>query len=168
MNNSRTYPEDSTANHPDATGWEWSCEPDDDGTMPDNVAELANLVVGKRIVSAETRKWEAKPDPDTYQWTTSGEGLVLTLNDGTAFALEGSHDCCAYTDLEAFVYHPDKVDNIITAVETEGGYTKWHVLADGSDVLELTVGWSCGNPFYYGYGFDFRVVEVVVDGEVAS
>ena len=165
MTTNRTYPEDSTANHPDATDVEWSYEPEDDGTMPDNVAELANLVVGKRIVSAETREWTAKKD-DEWHWRDSGNGLVLTLSDGTAFALGDTSDCCAYTDLEAFIYHPDKVDNIITSVETENGYTKWHVLADGSDVLELTVGWSSGNPFYYGYGFDFRVVEVIVDGEI--
>ena len=139
----------------------------DDGTMPDNVAELAKLVVGKKIVSAETRKWEALPDEDGWHWRTSGEGLVLTLSDGTAFAIQDTDDCCAFTELKAFIYHPDKVDNIITAVETEGGYTTWHVLADGSDVLELTVEWSAGNPFYYGYGFDFRVVQVVVDAETA-
>ena len=63
-------------------------------------------------------------------------------------------------DAPAIITDRIKVDNIITSVESENGYTKWHVLADGSDVLELTVGWSAGNPFYYGYGFDFRVVEV--------
>lgn len=26
------------------------------------------------------------------------------------------------------------------------------------DVMELEVGWSCGNPFYYGYGFSINVV----------
>jgi len=147
------YPEDSVGNHPS----EWA---EDDGTMPDNVSDLAALVVGKRIVKAEEREWEAKADPDSWHWRNSGEGLVLTLDDGSAFAIENTDDCCAYTELEAFIFHPDKVDNIITSVETEEGYTKWHVLADGSDVLELTVGWSAGNPFYYGYGFDFRVVEV--------
>lgn len=138
---------------------------EDDGTMPENVEELAKLVVGKRIVSAETRKWTAKPQNDRYYWETSGEGLVLTLSDGTAFAIEDTDDCCAYTELEAFIYHPDQVENVITAVETENGYSKWHVLADGDDVLELTVGWSAGNPFYYHYGFNFRVVQVVIDAE---
>lgn len=147
------YPEDSTDNHPE----EWA---EDNGTMPDNVSDLADLVVGKRIVGAEVREWEAKEDPDHWYWRDSGESLVVTLSDGSAFAIENTDDCCAYTELEAFIFHPDKVDNIITSVESENGYTKWHVLADGSDVLELTVGWSAGNPFYYGYGFDFRVVEV--------
>lgn len=144
----RVYPEDYVS------------DDDDDGTMPDNVADLARLVVGKRIVGAEMRDWKAK-EPTGYRYHDADTGLVLTLDDGTAFAITDTDDCCAYTELEAFLYHPDKVDNRITAVETEDGYTKWHVLADGEDVLELTVNWSCGNPFYYAYGFDFRVVEVV-------
>lgn len=142
------YPEDSVEH-----------EGYDDGTMPDNVDDLANLVVGKRIVSAEVRDWKIKDDGE-YHYRSTDHGLVLTLDDGTVFAIEDTDDCCAYTELEAFIFHPDKVDNIITSVETEDGYTKWHVLADGSDVLELTVGWSAGNPFYYGYGFEFPVVEV--------
>lgn len=146
--NKRTYPIETLS------------KDDDDGIMPDNVADLASLVIGKRIVSAEVRKWEARKDPDSWHWRFNGKSLVLTLDDGTAFAIENTDDCCAYTELKAFIYHPDKVNNVITAVETEDGYTKWHVLADGADVLALTVDWSCGNPFYYGYGFDFRVVEV--------
>lgn len=135
--------------------------PDYDETMHDSVESLAELVVGKKIVSAEVRKWEVKEDEKTkYGWGNKGEGLVLTLDDGTAFAMEDSGDCCAYTELSAFVYHPDKVDNIITAVEVEDGYEKWHVLADAANVLEMTVGWSEGSG-YYAYGFDFRVVEVV-------
>ena len=43
-------------------------------------------------------------------------------------------------------------------VGTTGEYTRWHIYADLGDVLELTVGWSCGNPFYYGYGFYIDVV----------
>ena len=56
--------------------------------------------------------------------------------------------------------HPDLVDHAITGISTEGGYTVWHVFADMGNVLDLTVGWSAGNPFYYGYGFDVRVQEV--------
>jgi hypothetical protein len=49
------------------------------------------------------------------------------------------------------------VDHIILGVGTTDGYTTWHVYADAGDVLELAVGWSCGNPFYYGYGFTITV-----------
>ena len=46
---------------------------------------------------------------------------------------------------------------MILGVGTTDGYTTWHIFADMGDVLELTVVWSCGNPFYYGYGFTITV-----------
>lgn len=126
-------------------------EEDDDGRMPENVAELAEAVVGQRIVSAEKGTIEGR-------YWGSEEALILTLDDGTQVRLSDTEDCCAYTVLEQFLLHPDKVDHIITGVATTEGYTKWHIFADFGDVLELSVGWSCGNPFYYGYGFDISVV----------
>lgn len=30
--------------------------------------------------------------------------------------------------------------------------------------MELEVGWSCGNPFYYAYGFDIQVAPL--EGEI--
>jgi hypothetical protein len=71
----------------------------------------------------------------------------------------GSGDCCAYTELESFLLNPELVDHVITGVGTTDGYQTWHVYADMGDVLKLDVGWSCGNPFYYGYGFTIRVVD---------
>jgi hypothetical protein len=53
--------------------------------------------------------------------------------------------------------------HIITGVGTTDGYATWHIYADMGDVLELSVGWSCGNPFYYGYGFDISVKELTVE-----
>ena len=132
-----------------------------DEVMADSAEHLAALVVGKKIVSAEARKWTLRnrDDSDYFPWHHEGEGLVLTLNDGTAFAFLGEADCCAYTDLENFIMHPDKVDNIITGVKTEDDYQKWHIMADAGDVMELSVGWSEGSG-YYAYGFEFPVVEV--------
>jgi hypothetical protein len=116
---------------------------DDDGTMVANVGDLSDAVVGHRIVSAE-----------------HGErGFEITLDNGKKVRLRNSDDCCAYTELEAFLLHPDKVDHIIMGVGTTEGYGRWHIYADWGDVLELTVGWSCGNPFYYGYGFYIDVIE---------
>ena len=69
-----------------------------------------------------------------------------------------TEDCCAYTDLEAFLLNVELVDHMILGVQTTEGYTKWHIYADFGDVLELAVAWSCGNPFYYGYGFDIAVI----------
>lgn len=132
---------------------------DDDGTMPDNVADLAEQVVGHRIVSAEKKKV-------THTWLGAAEALVLTLDTGNQVQLRNSSDCCAYTELESFLAHPEMVDHVITGVQTTDGYTVWHIFADFGDVLTMKVGWSCGNPFYYSYGFDIVVEPMVIEGEV--
>ena len=73
--------------------------------------------------------------------------------------LVDTDDCCAYTDLEEIILNLDKIDHAILGVGTTEGYTKWHIYADLGDVVEMQVGWSCGNPFYYGYGFEIAVVD---------
>ena len=119
----------------------------DDGTMPENVALLEDKVVGHRIVSAE--RIDSKYNNE----------LCLTLDNGKRVKVRDTSDCCAYTTVEAFLFNPEKVDNVILGVRTTDKYETWHIYADGGDVLKLTVGWSCGNPFYYGYGFDIQVEE---------
>lgn len=133
---------------------------DDDGTMPENVATLSEAVIGHRIVSVEKGAWESPHEYGPAGWWKHGSGHVLTLDNGTKVRLADTDDCCAYTALNAFLLHPEKIDHVITGVGTTDGYTKWHVYADMGDVLELTVDWSPGNPFYYGYGFDITVEEV--------
>jgi hypothetical protein len=130
---------------------------DDDGTMVDNVATLREHVVGRRIVGVERGVGATK----TYDWgyTESIFGTALVLDDGRRVVLANNGDCCAYTDLEDVILNLDKIDHVITGVGTTDGYATWHIYADLGDVAELTVGWSCGNPFYYGYGFDIAVVE---------
>jgi hypothetical protein len=124
--------------------------PDEDcGVMPDNVARLAEEVVGHRIVSAER----------------GGSSLTITLDNGKRVGLIGTDDCCAYTELEDFLLHPERIDHIITGVGTTDGYTTWHIYADLGDVLELKVGWSPGNPFYYGYGFNITVTDLSKEKE---
>jgi hypothetical protein len=123
---------------------------DDDGTMPENVAALEQSVVGRRIVKAETEQRESR-------WYGPTEALALTLDDGTKVWLVDTSDCCAYTALEHFFLNPNMVDHAIMGVGTTDGYTKWHIYADMGDVMTLDVEWSCGNPFYYGYGFDIAV-----------
>lgn len=125
-------------------------EYDDNGTMPENVEALAEAVIGHRIVSAEKL-------PSTQRYG-SEDVLILTLDNGTRVELVGGSDCCAYTELRSFLLHPERVDHIITGVGTTEEYTRWHIFADMGDVLELEVGWSAGNPFYYGYGFEIDVV----------
>lgn len=129
-------------------------EYDDDGTMVGNVETLAEAVVGRKIVSA------VREEVRGSYWH-SGEAFVLTLDDGTRAILHNTNDCCAYTELESFLLNPELVDHIITGVGTTEGYTTWHIYADFGDVLTLEVGWSCGNPFYYGYGFDITVETVL-------
>ncbi len=114
---------------------------DDDGTIVENVSALREQVVGRKIASAER---------------VDG-AFVITLDDGRQVALKNTDDCCAFTELESFLLHPERVDHVITGVGTTGGYTTWHIFADLGDVLTLTVDWSAGNPFYYGYGFDIIV-----------
>lgn len=134
-------------------------EDEDDGTMPDNVNALAVKVIGHRIVSAEKRTVSIPPYEGSSRLRDT-EAFVLTLDDGTQVALADDGDCCAYTSLESFLLHPERVDHIITGVGTTEEYTRWHIYADMGDVLEMEVGWSCGNPFYYGYGFNIHVVPV--------
>lgn len=126
----------------------------DDGTMPSNVDELRQAVVGHRIVSAEKGEIPRK----TYYWG-SGHGLILTLDNGKRVTLADTNDCCAYTELEEFFLDPSSVDHVIMGVGTTDGYSTWHIYADWGDILKLQVGWSPGNPFYYGYGFEIQVIE---------
>lgn len=126
---------------------------DDNGTMPENVEALRKAVVGRRIVSAEKKLLRD-------EWGYGSEGLVITLDDGKQVRLVDRSDCCAYTELDEFLLHPNRVEHVITGVGTTGGFESWHIYADLGDVLELKVGWSPGNPFYYGYGFDISVRDV--------
>jgi hypothetical protein len=127
----------------------------DDGTIVNNVVELEESVIGRRIVSAE--KIEVEPLNGRYHWGHK-EALVLTLDDGTQVRLRDTDDFCAYTTLNAFLLHPNSVDHMILGVGTTEEFTTWHIYADFGDVMVLDVSWSCGNPFYYGYGFDIEVV----------
>lgn len=129
----------------------------DDGRMTENAKALADAVVGHKIVSVE--KGAQLRVKDYGDWERTLAGTMITLDTGRKVMLADTDDCCAYTELESFLLHPEMVDHVITGVGTEGGLTTWHVYADMGDVLELTVGWSSGNPFYYGYGFDIRVID---------
>lgn len=126
-------------------------ENDDDGTMVDSKDSLAEAVVGHRIVSVETVRERV------YGYMQ--DKTVITLDNGKKVEMVGGGDCCAYTELESFLLNPELVDHVITGVGTTDYYQTWHVYADMGDVLKLNVGWSCGNPFYYGYGFTIRVVD---------
>jgi len=123
----------------------------DDGTMPERVATLAEAVIGRRIVSAE----EGPVEGGYYRRT----GLILTLDDGRKVTLVDNGDCCAYTELQGFFLDPSSVDHMILGVGTTDEYTTWHIFADFGDIMRLEVGWSAGNVGYYTYGFDINVIE---------
>lgn len=134
---------------------------EDDGTMTENVERLADEVVGHRIVKAERVE-----RPVNSWWDSVTEmAFAITLDNGKKVVLADTNDCCAYTGLDNFLLHADRIDHIITGVGTTGGFQRWHIYADLGDVLELEVGWSAGNPFYYGYGFEIDVVDVDARGD---
>ena len=145
---------------PDRYPFEVLGDEDDDGTMPHNVTSLERKVVGRRIVRVEKRRVKK------YWGITEVDAIVL--DDGTEVQLHDGSDCCAYTELESFLLNPELVDHVITGVGTTDGYTTWHIYADAGDVLQLKVGWSCGNPFYYGYGFDIKVAPIGADAAPAK
>ena len=129
---------------------------EDDGTIVRNVEELEANVIGHKIVSAQkinTKDWFGRET----------QMFEITLDSGKRVALRDSGDCCAYTQLEGFLLNVENIDHVITGIGTTGEFTTWHIYADIGDVLALKVGWSCGNPFYYGYGFDIAVTEPVVE-----
>ncbi len=135
----------------------WGDSPEDNGTMPENVDTLRAAVVGRRIVKAERRNYE-DPLYSRIGISRVKTGFFITLDDGTEVRMRDTADCCAYTMLDDFLLHPERVDHIILGVGTTEGFERWHIYADLGDVLELSVGWSAGNPFYYGYGFDIDVI----------
>lgn len=130
-------------------------EESDDGTMVGSKEDLAEAVVGHRIVSVE--RGEAAFDGFGSPLNSD---LVLTLDNGQRVLMKGGGDCCAYTEVQSFFLNPELVDHVITGVGTTDGYDTWHIFADMGDVLKLDVDWSCGNPFYYGYGFTIKVVDL--------
>lgn len=75
--------------------------------------------------------------------------------------MKNTYDCCAYTELEDIVIsNLDDLTHMITGVVSSDGYETWHILADFGEVMQLKVGWSSGNPFYYSYGFEIDVEHI--------
>lgn len=125
-------------------------EDHDDGTMPASLDALSDAVVGHRIVSVERG---TAPD----EWGEDEVATILTLDNGCRVRIVGNNNCCAFAEVQSFLLHPEMVDHVIMGVGTTGEYTTWHIYADLGDILELSVDWSCGNPFYYAYGFTITV-----------
>jgi hypothetical protein len=140
---------------------EGSWNPEDDGTMPENVEKLAETVVGHKIVKVEKGPVSLPDDvaAKSYRYR-SAIGLLLTLDDGRKVALLDTDDCCAYTGVSDYIERIAEYPHAITGVGTTDGFTKWHIYGELGDVMGIKVEWSAGNPFYYGYGFDIVVWDV--------
>lgn len=117
--------------------------------MGGSAAELEEAVVGRRILSVEKAKYPGS----VYG---RGEGIRLSLDDGTTVFVANTDDCCAFTEVEDFEFL-ENTENVITSVETDEGFNKWFVYAGNAPVLEMDVAWSPGNPYYYGFGFEIRI-----------
>lgn len=133
----------------------------------DNGAEIADLLVGHRIVEAEMGSF----DYPGRSWHDEAEGRMV-LDDGTTLYLTGNDGGCSCGagdyDLEKLA----TVDNIITAArvecapsgddyssdsyETEGAY-RIFVVADAVEINVAEFVGSDGNG-YYGTGFELYVV----------
>jgi hypothetical protein len=133
----------------------------DDGTMVENVAALANEVVGHKIIDVK-RINDFEENESGNNWYGS-QALQITLDNGKTVYLQDTDDCCAYTSLKSFLFNVDKINHVITGVGTTDKYETWHIYADYGDVLAINLAWSSGNPFYYAYGFNIIVREKLND-----
>lgn len=132
----------------------------------DDEPATRDLLVGRRIIKAETGEFEIPVLPDyTYHMKAAGR---LTLDDGTTVLVapnEGCGGCDAgFYELE----HLATVDNAITDVRvaTEGesdeygtfsGSYRVYVMADAVEINAIQVDGNDGNG-YYGTGYELFVV----------
>lgn len=130
----------------------------DNGTMYESAAALSDAVVGHKIVSV--RMDQAPKYKDSFYFI---DVLMITLDNGKEVKVVPQSDCCAFTEIREFLLHPESVDHMIMGVKMTETATLWHIYADFGDILQLSVDWSAGNPFYYGYGFHIQVEELEVE-----
>lgn len=140
---------------------------EDDGTMTRSAEELQKAIVGKKIIAVEKRHFtdaekEFIKQEDGYflSYLYGFEQTILTLSDQTLAVLVEVGDCCAYTSLDAFKLLD--TEHAITGVGTTDGFNTWFIYAEDSVVATADVSWSCGNPFYYGYGFEIKVLPLII------
>ena len=123
--------------------------------MKENVSDVADAVVGHKIVKAG---WVDRDFGGKYSWYSSTQ-FEIELDNGRKVYLANTDDCCAFTELNNFLLNADLVDHVIMGVETDGYFSTWRIYADMGDVLKLDVSWSSGNTGYYGFGFHIEVVD---------
>lgn len=142
----------------------------DDGTMQRSAEELQKAVIGHRIIAAEKKFIKYRHSPYGREREDQGTYMVLTLDNQTEVILVELGDCCADTAVDA--YKLISTEHVITSVGTTNGFQKWFIYGSlglgfdsSKEVFGMDVDWSCGNPFYYGYGFEIIVqpITIVVD-----
>lgn len=129
----------------------------------DNESEIAEVLVGRRIVKAELGEVGI---PGGTSYRSKAEGL-LVLDDGTELYLTGNDGGCACS---AGCYPLEKVatvDNVITRARVESspddyygggeGAYRIFVFADNQEINVAEFVGSDGNG-YYGTGFELTVV----------
>lgn len=134
---------------------------DDDGTMPASRDALAASLIGHKIVAV-------KKGVGPAAYYGKAEGVAFLLDTGDLVWAAGESDCCAYTEIESIIPYLDKIEHVITGVGTTDEFNTWHIYADLGDVMELKVGWSCGNPFYYAYGLNVTVYSPEKQAELSN
>lgn len=138
----------------------------------DDADRISELLVGRRIVSAELGSFAA-PDDNKHRslfGPDHSEGLLI-LDDGTELYLEGNDGGCACSAGCYPLMHVAKVDNVITSarvyasptgddywddeINGEGVYQIF-VFADNEEINVASFEGSDGNG-YYGTGFSITV-----------
>lgn len=101
------------------------------------VDDLKSVVVGKRIVAAKDN--------------------IVTLDDGTKYALEGSSDCCAWAGINVIADTLANSEHVITAVyeNMEDSNATWVIMADAHKVLQIEGEWNESSGYYF-YGFSIE------------
>lgn len=146
---------------------------EDNGTMTQSAEDLQKALIGKKIVAVEKRDFTdaekaiiTRENNGYYPYLYTGTKTFLTLSDQTVAVLVEFSDCCAYTSLDVFKLLD--TDHAITGVGTTDGFNTWFIYAEDSVVATADVSWSCGNPFYYAYGFEIKVLPLVIQIEESS
>lgn len=134
----------------------------------DNPEEIAALLVGRRIVSAEMGNFDY---PGRASWDNHAEGR-LVLDDGTTLYLTGHEGGCSCGAGDYPLERVAAVDNVITSARVEakptgndypdyedysGGTYRIFVFAENEEINVAEFVGSDGNG-YYGTGFSLTVV----------
>lgn len=129
----------------------------------DDADQIAALLVGRRIVSAEQGSYHLD---GRYSWEREAEGR-LVLDDGTILYLAGHEGGCSCGAGDYDLESVTAVDNVITSARVESspsgddedgdGTYRIFAIADNTEINVAEFVGTDGNG-YYGTGFSLTVV----------